>query len=73
MDYLLTSVGRAKIYGEGGPGSLMPHLVLCSLQSLSDDSSFSMGNGNTCLKQLFRSLKMLKPNKMLSNHYFKRA
>lgn len=50
MDYLLASIDRAKIYGEGGPGSLMPYPALCSLQYLSDDSSFSMGNDITCLR-----------------------
>lgn len=51
MDYLLTSVDRAKIYGEARSGSLISHPVLCSPQSLSDDSSFPMGNDNICLKQ----------------------
>ena len=33
VDPLLTSVSRAKSYGEAGPGSLMPRLVPFSLQT----------------------------------------
>lgn len=57
-----------------GPGLSMPSAVLFSLQTPTKMALVLLWEVIIhCLKQPFRSIQKLKTNKMLLNHYAKRA